>query len=94
MTKKSGIIAFIAIIVLILTGCSSIIIIRTQSNMLSVRPGGTLNLTVSGARNYIWIVSSTRDGNGSVAGGTYISNGVLYVDVNERVNILVSVIST
>ena len=83
-------ISVIAAFLLLTTGCRSFqmlfssVSIRTESNLSSVKPGGILRFTASG-RDIIWSVSSTRDGIGQPANGTYISqDGVLYVDVNER----------
>ena len=85
------IIAFSAVIVLILTGCASIlhgVNIRTVNNISSVRAGGTLDLRSSG-RDIVWSVSSGSDGSGVVAAGTFINqNGLLTVAANETASVL------
>ena len=75
--------------VLVITGCASfgfnsdILTIRTEGNLSTVRPGGTLRLSTTG-QGITWTVSSTRDGTGPVAPGTSISpNGVLTVSIDE-----------
>jgi len=74
-----------------LSGCASFwygVSIRTNNNLSSVLAGGTINLRSSG-RDIEWKVSSTSDGLGPVANGTFISqNGTLSVDINESSMVL------
>ncbi|MCL1815173.1 MAG: Ig-like domain-containing protein [Treponema sp.] len=89
--KFFGFIILAAISGFVFTGCvglifgggSSRITIRTDSNLSTVRPGGTLRFSAAG-QGIIWTVSSTSDGTGPVAAGTNItSSGILTVAVNE-----------
>ena len=78
----------IAITGLVSTACITMytslnsVSIRTYNNITSVIAGGTLSMSATG-RDIQWTVSSARDGTGTVAEGTYISNGRLYVAFNE-----------
>jgi hypothetical protein len=88
-TRLFGFIAVLTVIGLILTGCASLdrvfnpVNISVSHNLSSVRVGGTLAFRATG-RNIIWSVSSTIDGAGSVAEGTFIdSSGELRVSSNE-----------
>jgi len=91
--KHFGFLVFIAVIGLILAGCGSLrvimsaITIRSEHNLSTIRLGGTIRFTVSG--QVTWIVSSTSDGSGAVADGTFITqNGVLTVSIHETVIVL------
>ena len=90
-----GFIVLAAVIGLGITGCVGMgnVTIRTDSNISSVRLGGTLRFSASG-KNIVWVVSSTSDGTGPVTNGTTISsNGVLTVAINET-SIILYVIAT
>ena len=87
--RQLRIYSFIAIIGLTFTGCASFwlaftaVRIRTNNNLSSVRPGGSLQLRASG-RSIRWSISSTSNGAGPVDVGTYITqDGMLTVAANE-----------
>jgi uncharacterized protein YjdB len=93
--KLFGFLALVIITGMFINGCagfvivpsSSVITIRTENNLSSIRLGGTLRFSASG--RVIWVVSSTSDGTGPVAEGTVITeNGVLTVSVYETVIII------
>jgi len=90
------IIAFAAIIALVLTGCIGLlgVTISAENNLSSVMAGGTLNLRASG-QNLFWKVSSTNDGLGPVANGTFITqNGTLTVDANETSPVIYVIVTS
>jgi len=93
MKKKSHFFGIIAasILVLLFTGCAGFlhgVRIRTDNNLSSVLAGGTLTMRSSG-RDIIWTVSSSGDGSGPVANGTFVSpNGTLTVAANEPAPVL------
>ena len=80
MLKLLGVVAIITAV--FLSGCASVRVRGPASGISSVIPGRSIELRIRGDDNPI--VSSTRDGSGPVASGTYVSNGVLYVDPHER----------
>ena len=92
--KLFGLIVFMILIGLFSTGCGSLSSsVRTDGDLSSVRPGGTLRFNSSG-NGVIWTVSSTIDGSGPVTAGTNITpGGVLTVSVNE-INPILYVIAT
>ena len=92
--KLFGLIVFMILIGLFSTGCDSLLFsVRTDGDLSSVRPGGTLRFNSSG-NGVIWTVSSTTDGSGPVAAGTNITpGGVLSVSANET-NPILYVIAT
>lgn len=83
--------AITAIIMLLISGCASIfysVTIRTDGNISSALAGSSINLRSSG-RNVIWAISSTSDGSGQVANGTFITqNGMLTIDPNESSSVI------
>lgn len=87
--KAFGIFAILAIIIIVISGCSIFrgVSIRMDNDATSVLRGGSVNFRASG-RSILWTVSSTSDGNGPVAPGTFISNGFLTVDINESAPVL------
>jgi len=95
MKKKNGIflIIIIFLVFLLQTGCLgllfyNLVTIRTENNVSSVLPGGTLGFTATG-QEIVWYVSSTKDSSGPVASGTGISaDGMLNVAVNETFSTL------
>ena len=79
-----------------LSGCASFysVSIRTNGNVSSVLAGGSLILRSSG-RDLEWKVSSTSDGSGPVANGTFITqNGVLTVDIYEPSSVLYIIVKS
>ena len=84
----------LALLILLTMGCASFgqmfsaVNIRSENNLSSVRPGGTLRFTASG-RGILWSISSTADGMGSLANGTYISqDGFLTVAHDETSRVI------
>jgi len=84
VSKIFGVIAFTVIMVSVLIGCSMFreVTIRSSDGRESVIAGQSIRLTASG-REIKWSVSTTPDGSGLVAPGTFILNGVLTVSINE-----------
>jgi len=95
MKKIIRILALTAILTVMFTGCISLgVSIRIDGGLSTVIAGGTLQLR-SGS-DIVWSVSSNPGGNGSVAGGTFVSqSGLLAVDSNETSSVLyVTAVST
>jgi hypothetical protein len=86
MIKFFGITALVAVIGFSMVSCATTGGPRVRSpisGIVSVIPGGTLNLRISGKEVTVK-VSSTEDGTGAVASGTTVSDsGVLTVDASE-----------
>ena len=98
--KLFGLFISAIIIAFTITGCigfrfgSSGVRIRTENNLLSIIQGGHLRLSASGT-SIVWSISSTRDGSGALAAGTFITqDGLLTAASNETALIIyVSAIS-
>ena len=81
-------VALVVIIGMALAGCATQVNIRTDADLSSILAGGTLRLRSSG-RDIVWAVSSTSNGSGPVAAGTFITqNGILTAGADETASFL------